>query len=76
MTYTVIGLYGDGQTYADHFQAADPHEAMRLAAVALSPDDDLDILGAIEGEHQLTAACEDSGHCADARDLLGEDDSE
>lgn len=66
--HTVIGLHdGTGEVYADHFDATDPHEAIRLAAAADNAPSQ--ILGAIPGKHQLTAACEDSGKAAYIEDL-------
>ena len=75
-SFTVVGVYDDtGQVFADHVIARDAHEAMRLAsrpAVAASAGTDLQIIGAIEGHHALTAPCEDAGKAAYASDLSDE----
>ena len=71
--YTVIGAYEDsGQIYADFVDAETPYEAMRLVAMATEATD-LMILGAIEGNHQMHAACKDSGCVAYAVDLRRND---
>ena len=70
--FTVVGVYDDtGQVFADHVIARDAHEAMRLTSqpVAAWPGTELQIIGAIEGHHTLTAPCEDSGKAAYASDL-------
>lgn len=75
--YTVIGMYtSTAEVYADHIEAAGPHEAMLLAAAVCLDRYDLDILGAFPGEHAITTACEDSGKAACAVDLVGEEDEE
>ena len=71
-TYTVIGVYADGQIYCTDAEGRDAHEAMR--AVARDGSDDLEILGAIEGAHTLIAACEDAGASAHAADLVEDDE--
>jgi hypothetical protein len=72
MMYTVIGVYDDGQTFADHVKAWNAEEAMRLVSKASDAIHDLQIVGAIEGEHRLIAPCE-SGNAAYAADLIGDD---
>ena len=78
--YTVIGLYDStGEVYCDHFEAESPGDAMRQAAKAAEIDAneyDLNILGAFEGTHVITCACEDSGYSAMACDLLLPDGDE
>ena len=71
MIYTVIGYYeSDGQTFADHINAANTFDAISLVSASASRlATDLVIVGAIEGEHELVAACEDSGKIAFAIDL-------
>ncbi len=67
--YTVIGLWDDtGVVYAENLIADGPHEAMRKVAAGNYPPSQ--ILGAIEGTHNLTAACEDSGKAAFVQDLI------
>lgn len=73
-TYTVIGLYDNGQAYASHFEAEDPNDAMRAAADDTSGDDELQILGAIVGAHDMTAACNNSGNAACASDLITQEE--
>lgn len=66
--YTVIGIWDEtGVVYTEHVNAASPHEAMRIVASGGYPPDQ--ILGALEGSHFLTAACEDSGKAAYVEDL-------
>lgn len=71
MTYTVIGLYEDGQTFATHTEASDAWQAMAIEAKAAlaSGNVSLEILGAIEGTHELTPACDDSGMAAMAENM-------
>ncbi|HME10986.1 MAG TPA: hypothetical protein VKG25_28285 [Bryobacteraceae bacterium] len=68
-TYTVVGLWDDtGVVYAENLTADGPHEAMRKVAAGNDPPSQ--ILGAIEGSHSFTAACEDSGKAAFVQDLI------
>lgn len=69
--FTVIGVYdNDGQVFAATVTDEDAHAAMRqVAAEAGVADSDLQILGAIEGHHEIVPACEDSGKSAHASDL-------
>lgn len=70
-TYTVIGHFEScGEAFAQHYTAADPHDAIRQAAAAEQGNSDLTICGAIEGTHELIPACEDSGKIANAVDLM------
>ena len=75
--YTVFGVYeSTGQTWAEHYAASDPYDAMRKAAVAAKTRfvaEDLLILGAVLGQHELTPACDDSGNAAYAVDLVPSD---
>jgi hypothetical protein len=65
----VIGAYEDsGQVYADFVDAETAFEAMILVSQA-TESIDLMIIGAIEGSHQMVAACEDSNSVAYATDL-------
>lgn len=70
--FTVLGVWeSTGETFAEHVFAIDPHEAMVIVAGCRdNPDDDLTIIGAIDGKVHLTAACEDSGKVACALDLI------
>lgn len=72
--FTVIGYYeGDGQVFADNVRAESAYDAMQISAnSARECNSDLFILGAVEGWHQLVAACEDSGCLAHAKDLMGD----
>jgi hypothetical protein len=69
--FTVIGLYEDsGQVFADYVKAENAYEAIRLVALKWEDaPEDLQILGAIQGERHLYPACEDSGKAAFAIDL-------
>ncbi len=71
ITYTVIGHYETtGQAFAEHVTAPNPYEAMKhVANNPLNAPGDLLIVGAIEGKHYLTVACEETGNCAFAIDL-------
>lgn len=70
MIYTVIAhCESTGQAYAGHFDAANEHEAMSLCAHGFDFDADWTIIGAIPGELQMIAPCEDSGKVACACDI-------
>ncbi len=71
ITYTVIGHYETtGQAFAEHVTAPNPYEAMKIIANdTLNAPHDLLIVGVIEGAHQLTVACEQTGNAVFAIDL-------
>ncbi len=72
-TYTVIGHYEDtAQVFCTFVQADNAYAAMQAAANEPENIQDLTIIGAIEGEHTLTSACEDSDKSACAVDLLAD----
>jgi hypothetical protein len=73
--FTVIGLYDDGEVFTDNVQAATAYDAMQNVASALNRLNrtvDLQILGAVEGEVDLIAACQESGKAAYAQDLTSD----
>ena len=68
--YTVMGIYENtGEAFAEHVSAEDVYGAMR--EVANGPDcaDDLCIIGAIEGHHDLHTPGDDNMASAYATDL-------
>ena len=69
--YTVIGLIDStGEVTADQLPALDAYAAMcEVAAKTGNDRSDLQIIGAIRGEHQITTPCEDSGKAAYACDI-------
>ncbi len=59
--YTVIGYYDEtGQTYIDTVEAEEAFQAMRI--IAERRLDDLILVGAIEGDHEMIDPAE-SGTC-------------
>ena len=74
--YTVVGLWDDnGQVFSATADATGPHEAIKI--VAQNDDsDNLQILGALEGELTMTCACEDTGKAAYTVDLFDLDDAD
>jgi hypothetical protein len=73
ITWTVIGFYdNDGQSWAQHVEATDPHEAMRFVSLGQYPE--LVIVGAVPGKHMIVPPCEDSGKTAFAGDLARDEE--
>lgn len=73
--FTVIGMYeDDNQTFTDVIHANNALEAMRLSAIT-AHNPTLIIVGAIKGDHQIIAPCEDTGTAAYSTDVLGIDDN-
>ncbi len=69
--YTVLGVYDDSaQCFSHPVEAATPYEAMQKAALEMEGNDELCIIGAIEGRHKLVTPGEDNGLCAFACDLI------
>ena len=67
--FTVIGIYDDGETFAEHTSAFTPLDAMRRVAAEVQHNAELTIVGAVEGNVILTPPCADSGRAAYACDL-------
>ncbi len=74
--YTVIGLYDDtGEVLTLVQWAMDEQDAVRITAREVSrgfigPDDTVQILCAIRGDHTTVTAREDSGKAASVANLL------
>lgn len=67
--FTVIGFYeGEYQAFADHIEASDEFHAMGLIG-AQHTEDDLVIVGAIPGAHQLLTPGDDNESIASAADM-------
>jgi hypothetical protein len=69
-TWTVIALRENGQIWSCPQKAHDQHEAMRLSAVEMASEPDMEIVCAIAGDHEVFCPCEDSGKSAWVADLL------
>jgi hypothetical protein len=68
--WTVIGMdESTGQVFVDLVRADDAHMAMALAAASASEPDSLVIVGAVEGDREVTAPGIDNGTTAFAVDL-------
>lgn len=74
--YTVLGVYNDnGQTYSCLCEnAEDAYDAMRMVASGPELSEDLCIIGAIEGDHDLITPGCDNGFSAFIGDLTGEEE--
>ena len=72
--YTVISLLDStGEVLTDQLPALDAYTAMCEVATKTGRDrGDLQLIGAIRGEHCLVTACNDSGKAAYACDLAEE----
>lgn len=68
-TYTVLGVYDNGQVFSDLTKASSAFEAMQQVSKNLVEVTELSIIGTIEGEHRITTPCEDNGMAAYACDL-------
>lgn len=67
--FTVIAVFKDNnQLFATSVEATDPDEAMSIVALQLSHAT-ADIIGCVEGKHQVYAPCEDSGKIASVDDM-------
>lgn len=73
-TFTIIGVWDNGQVWIEPAKGADAYEAMKAATRNLVEKDELSIVGAIEGEHTLITPGDDNGMAAYACDLAGADD--
>lgn len=76
--FTVIGYYEEtGQTFAYLVRAADPHAAIQIAVngdyIDMCNSSDVVIVGAVKGDVDLTAPCDESGAIAYACDLIQEE---
>lgn len=75
-TWTVVGYYdGDGNAFAAHAEADDAFEAMAVTASRYEHED-LVIVGAVPGKHQLVTPGDDSGSTAYAVDMAALLDSD
>lgn len=68
-TFTVIGHYYDtGECYSDVVSAETAYKAMQLIAANVD-DDNLAIIGAIEGAHSLITPGDDNAKSAFVSDI-------
>ena len=76
-SYTVVGYYDDTmQGFADTVEAVDALAAMVQIANTSSPNGNLNIIGAFEGEHELIGPSDETDNISAAVDLAAIEDGE
>lgn len=74
-TWTVIGVYDEGESFAERIETECPYEAMQIVSRKYCVNEgghDLQIIGVIQTASDLIPACDDErGSAAYACDLAG-----